>query len=62
MPPDEQYAINDFKSTIEVDIDEKLVTLKEAHIAIHNCLTEIVTAADFDGNSVQIKTKEEPHE
>ena len=56
--PDERFAINDFKSPVEVDIDEKLSKLKEAHIAIHQCLGEIVTAANFNGNSIQFINKE----
>ena len=39
----------DYKSPIEVDIDEKLPKLKEAHIALHHCLSEIVTAVVFNG-------------
>lgn len=57
--PDERFAINDFKSPVEVDIDEKLPKLREAHIATHQCLGEIVTAVDFDGNSVQFINKED---
>ena len=46
--PDERFAISDFKSPVEVDIDVKLSKLKEAHIAIHQCLGEIVTAVLTD--------------
>ncbi len=56
--PDERFAINDFKSPVEVDIDEKLSKFRDAHIAIHQCLGEIITAVDFDGNSIQFVNKE----
>lgn len=56
--PDERFAINDFKSPVEVDIDANLPRLRETHIAIHKCLGEIVTAVDFDGHSVKIGSKE----
>ncbi len=57
--PDEQFAINDFKSPVEIDIDEKLPTLIDAHVALHKCLGEIIAAVDFDGNAVKFSTKEE---
>lgn len=57
--PDERLAIDDFKSPVEVDIDEKLPVLQQAHIAIHQCLSEIVKAVDFDGHSVQFANKED---
>ena len=57
--PDERFALNDFKSPVEVDIDEKLSTLKAAHIAICQCLGKIVTAADFNGKAIHFKNKEE---
>lgn len=55
--PDEQFAIKDFKSPIEVDIDEKLSELQKVHIALHKCLSEIVGAVDFDAHAVQIRTE-----
>lgn len=59
VPPDERFAIDDFKSPIEVDIDEGLPKLKEAHKAIHKCLGEVVVSIDFDGHAVQFINKEE---
>jgi len=52
--PDEEFAINDFKSPIEIDIDEKLPALKEAHTEIHKCLGAVIVAVDFKGNSVML--------
>ena len=49
----------DFKSPLEVDIDEKLPKLKEAHIALYQCLDEIITVVDFNENSVQFINKED---
>lgn len=50
--PEERFVISDFKSPVEVDIDEKLSKLKDTHIAIHQCLGDIVKAIDFDKYSV----------
>ena len=57
--PDERFALDDFKSPVEVDIDEKLSKLKETHIAIHQCLSEIVTTIDFNKHSLQFTHKED---
>lgn len=57
--PDERFAIDDFKSPVKVDIDEKLPKLKETHIAIHKCLSEIVTAIEFHKHSSQFAHKED---
>lgn len=50
--PDERFAISEFKSPVEVDIDEKLPVLKKAHTVIHKCLGEIVTAIDLNRYSL----------
>ena len=45
--PDERFAISDFKSPIEIDIDEKLPLYIVVHDALRRCLGEVVTALDF---------------
>lgn len=46
--PDDRFALKNFKSPIEVDIDEKIETIETAHIALHACATKIIEAIDFD--------------
>lgn len=59
IPPDERFAIKDFKSPIEVDIDEKLPEFQEVHNALHKCLCKIVSTVDFDAHAVQIRTEKQ---
>ena len=44
--PDEKYKIEDFKSPIEIDIDDEIKKLVEAYAAICKCITNIIL--DFD--------------
>lgn len=46
--PDERFAIKNFKSPIEIDIDEKIEVLKNSHTALHDCITETIALIDFD--------------
>ena len=46
--PDERFAIENFKSPIEIDIDEKIAVLENAHKALHECITKTIAAIDFD--------------
>ena len=41
-------AIESFKSPIEVDIDEKIAVLENAHKALHECITKMIAAIVFD--------------
>lgn len=44
---DERFAIENFKSPIEIDIDEKSNTLLQAHCALYECITQIIDVIDF---------------
>ena len=46
--PEDRFALKNFKSPIEVDIDEKMAVIETAHIAIYECATNIFEAIDFD--------------
>ena len=45
---EERFALKNFKSPIEIDIDEKIAVLENTHKALHECVTKIVAAIDFD--------------
>lgn len=45
---DEKYAIKDFKSPIEIDIDDKLQTLVDAHTAIYKSINDSITDIDYN--------------
>ena len=45
--PEDRFALKNFKSPIEVDIDEKMAVIETAHIAIYECATKIIEAIDF---------------
>lgn len=45
---DERFALKNFKSPIEVDIDEKMNVLVNTHIALVECITKTVQLIDFD--------------
>lgn len=49
---DERFAIENFKSPIEIDIDEKCNTLLQAHCALYECITQIIDVIDFDKYSL----------
>jgi hypothetical protein len=55
----EPTSIDDFKSPVEVDIDSEIPKLRQTHIAIHQCLSAIIAAVDFDGHSLRFVNKEE---
>lgn len=59
QPPDEQFTIKEFKSPIQIDIDEQLSELQKAHRAIHHCLGEIVKAVGFEAPTAHIKAEDE---
>jgi hypothetical protein len=51
--------IDDYFSPVSVDIDEKITSLKNAHIALFYCLTEVVKDIDFDGRAVRLSKQQE---
>lgn len=51
--PDERFAIENFKSPIEIDIDEKSQVMTNVHKALYDCITKLIAAIDFD--SYQLK-------
>ncbi|MBR7081512.1 MAG: hypothetical protein IKI49_02230 [Oscillospiraceae bacterium] len=52
--PDEKYRIKDFKSPVEIDIDEKLQSLVEAHAAVFQCINETIADIDYENYSVKM--------
>ena len=49
---DERFAIENFKSPIEIDIDEKSNTLLQVHCALYECITQIIDVIHFDKYSL----------
>lgn len=45
--PEDRFALKNFKSPIEVDIDEKMAVIEAAHIAIYECAKKIIESIDF---------------
>lgn len=52
--PDNKYELKDFKSPIEIDIDEKLQALIDAHSAIFQSINETIADIDYENHSVKI--------
>lgn len=52
VPPDPRFKIKDFKSPIEVDIDDKLKSLVDAHAAIYKSIIDTIEDIDYESNSV----------
>lgn len=50
---DDRFAIKNFKSPIEIDIDEKSKVMLQAHSALYECITKIIEAIDFDKYQLQ---------
>lgn len=46
--PDDRFEIQNFKSPIEVDIDEKITVIEQAHCALFECITSVIEEIDFD--------------
>lgn len=53
MLPDDRFAIKNFKSPIEVDIDDKFNVICDAHKALVECITKIIDIIDFDKYQIQ---------
>lgn len=50
--PNEKYKIEDFKSPIEIDIDENLTKLVSVHKAIYECIEKLIDYIDFSQYSL----------
>ena len=50
--PDEKYKLEDFKSPVEIDIDEKLNELVNAHNAIYECIVKVIEYMNFPQYSI----------
>ena len=46
--PDDRFEIQNFKSPIEVDIDEKITVIEQAHCALFECISSVIEEIDFD--------------
>ena len=53
-PPDEKYKLKDVKSPIEIDIDEKLQVLVDAHTAVFQCINNTITDIDYENHSIRM--------
>lgn len=56
-PPDDRFAIKNFKSPIEVDIDEKIEVITDAHKALVGCINSIIEEINFDKYQLQFGGK-----
>lgn len=54
QPPDEKYEIKDFKSPIEIDIDDEIKELAKAHTAIYECIEKVIADIDFEQYEIKI--------
>lgn len=52
--PDARYEIKDFKSPIEIDIDDKIEELVKAHTAIFECIENVLGDMNFEQYAIQI--------
>lgn len=53
IPPEDRFAIKNFKSPIEVDIDDKTNVIRDTHKALVECLLRIIGDIDFDKYQIQ---------
>lgn len=52
-----RFALKNFKSPIEIDIDEKLPVLENVHQALYECITNIINLIDYDNRKLQFGGK-----
>lgn len=52
---DTKYEIKDFKSPIEIDVDDKIPELVKAHTAIYECIEKVISEIDFEQYVIQMK-------
>ena len=53
--PDEKYEIKDFKSPVEIDIDDKINELVKAHSAIFECIEKVLADMNFKQYAIQME-------
>lgn len=46
--PDKRFLIENFKSPVEIDIDEKSVVMTDIHSALYDCITKVIEIIDYD--------------
>lgn len=51
---DKRFAIDNFKSPIEIDIDEKITVYADVHKALHECITSIIEEIDYESHKLQL--------
>lgn len=51
---DNRFEIKNFKSPIEIDIDEKSSVLLKVHSALYECITKIIAVIDFDEYTLKL--------
>lgn len=55
--PDNKFEVKEFKSPIEIDIDETLQALVDAHAAIFQSITETVADIDYENYALKMGEK-----
>ncbi len=53
-PPDDRFAIKNFKSPVEVDIDSKMGVIVDAHKALVKCIKNIIDEINFDKHQLRL--------
>lgn len=51
--PDERFLIENFKSPVEIDIDEKSEVMSNVHSALYDCITKVIETIDYDSYKLQ---------
>ena len=54
--PDAKYEIKDFKSPIEIDIDDKIPELVKVHAAIHDCIEKVIGDMNFARYAIKVES------
>lgn len=55
--PYDRYAIRDFKSPVEIDIDEKLPVLESVHQTLYECISNLINLIDYDSHKLLLGGK-----
>lgn len=53
-PPDDRFAIKNFKSPVEVDIDSKMGVIVDAHKSLVKCIKNIIDEINFDKHQLRL--------
>lgn len=54
---DDRFSLKNFKSPIEIDIDEKIDVLINAHMVIYGAISKLVDFIDFEKHKFRFNTK-----